>query len=234
MTVVAAAKAPPLGKSIRISITIGLLSVLMALLAAWQTTSYITEHLSDREWVAGNWPHSARLHAGRVTVYSGDSIPLSRIRITAPDGTLMHLREFRGSWVFAGSMASVPSIAVFSAPKAGVYTYQTSNSIKDGTGLVVYQTKTTVHRAIPGVLIGLIVALPGVVAATVRIRRVLRKPPTPPPLPPGPPAPQGPAALVRHSANAASSALDATLNAHDRDGLTTQPTPAVLKGPAGA
>ncbi|MEU6070779.1 hypothetical protein ABZ864_41685 [Streptomyces sp. NPDC047082] len=192
MAVVAAAKAPSLGKSIRIGITIGLLSVLVGLLAAWQTTSYITEHASDREEVFGKWPHSAHLHAGRVTVYSEDSIPLSRIRITAPDGTLMHLRDFRDSWVFAGSMAQVPSIAVFSAPEAGVYTYQTSNSVKDGTGLVVYQTKTTVHRSIPGVLIGFIVALPGVIAATVRIRRALRKPPAPPAPLPGPPAPQGP------------------------------------------
>lgn len=39
--------------------------------------------------------------------------------------------------------------------------------------------------------------------------------------------------MVQRPAIAASSALVATLNAHGRDGITTQPAPAVLKCPAG-
>ncbi|NUP45886.1 MAG: hypothetical protein HOW97_01015 [Catenulispora sp.] len=158
-------------KSVGIGVATGLLSALAGLWAAWQLTYYVSAHASTIDEVHGTWAHTARLHSGKATVYSEDSIPLSHIRITAPDGSPVPLTASHGTWVFAGSLTQVPSIAVFDAPTDGVYTYQASSPDGTGTGLVVYQTVVTFHRSIPGVLAGLVIAGTGATVAAVRVRR---------------------------------------------------------------
>lgn len=162
-------------KSAGIGVATGLLSVLAGLWAAWQITYFVSAHASTVDEVHGTWEHTTHLHSGRATVYSEDSTSLSRTRITAPDGTPVPLRASHGTWVFAGSMTQVPSIAVFDAPADGVYTYQVSSPDGTGTGLVVYQTVVTFHRAIPGALVGLAIAGVGVTGATVTVRRASRR-----------------------------------------------------------
>ncbi|WP_344655772.1 hypothetical protein [Catenulispora subtropica] len=162
-------------KSVGIGIATGLLSALAGLWVAWQITYYVSAHASTIDEVHGTWAHTARLRSGKATVYSEDSIPLSRIRITAPDGSPVHLTESHGTWVFAGSMSQVPSIAVFNAPADGVYTYQASSPDGTGTGLVVYQTVITFHRSIPGALVGLVITGAGVTVAAVGVRRASRR-----------------------------------------------------------